>query len=105
MTDALDRLIEAVEDGAWGNPKDAFPDHKTHMLGFKAYHGSLDAAKSLHEALLDSGFHAEIEACCTRPRVRVIRLELVFDGGEQITEARSWLLSILKAYRSQINKS
>lgn len=95
----LDKMIKVVELGDWVGQFDDYLSVKQYKYAAKAYHGSLDAAKALHETLLDSGFHAEIWACCTRPRVKVVRGEEVHDGHEQVTEARSWLIAVLKAYR------
>lgn len=97
----LDKLIEAVEGGKATPLSFICLSPEEHRQGLRAYNGSLDAAKALHEALLDSGYHAEIWACCTRPRVKVVRVEEEHDGHEQVTEARSWLIAILKAYLAQ----
>lgn len=101
MTD-LDKLIEAVEAGDY----DGVSDCKWRIVGAvpfhiaDAYQGSLDAAKALHEELLDSGFHAELWESCTRPRAMVRRVDEEYMSWSDNT-ARAWLLSILKAYRAQ----
>lgn len=107
MTD-LDKLIEAVEGGEW--PDDwrevtraltLHPDER-HIFAKRAFDGSLDAAKALHEALLP-GY---------RWRITDLTHAQVWDsvhcvhGGYAEQPARAWLLAILKAYRSlQCDKS
>lgn len=49
MSEALDKLIEAVEDGTF--LMDVFPDGRTERIAYEAFSGSIDAAKALHEAL------------------------------------------------------
>lgn len=124
MSDALKKLIEAVEAGSFdakpGSAKappfnkfmdsaeDALPRNVTgcNVLAWEAYHGSLDAAKALHDSLLP-GWSANIwtmpdeDADVTlRPAIagpiadqnRDIRAEVSGDRP-----ARAWLLAILKA--------
>ena len=121
MTDkqALRALIEAVEaDGIggtnWGDFSAVPPVAGTalgHVLAHRAYHGSLDAAKVLHDVLLPGwpknlNFteHASGYYCC-------IFGPLPDDAGKwdfapksearAKTTARAWLIAILKAYEAQ----
>lgn len=103
MSDALDKLIEAVEGGVRIDDTSAVGEcnyeAQVHMLN--AYNGSLDAAKALHEALLpgwdiqictyeDDSFEASVaKPLCVKS----------FDSVNHYM-ARAWLLAILKAYRS-----
>lgn len=114
MTDALTRLADAVEtgtatefqfytfrDGLSGTIKES-------KMMTRAYKGSLDAAKALHEALLPAMFwnmghldHPSLGYVCT-----------VADGhfadspswrGYAMNPARAWLLAILRAL-AQVQK-
>jgi hypothetical protein len=106
MTDALTRLADAVEagtatdadfDATW--PRAMYGEH---YRAKNAYSGSLDAAKTLHEAVLPEMFwnmgHLDTSSLgyvCT-----------VADGhfadstswrGYAATPARAWLLAIIRA--------
>ena len=105
---ALDELIAAVEGGT-AVPLDfdaAFEGAKSfeHLHSRMAYHGKLDHAKALHDALLP-GWVA-------RPQiggpVTVWHCTLEdWDSGEEIEAnnmpdpARAWLLAILRALRAK----
>lgn len=106
MTD-LDRLIEAVE---CGNLSEYHDPGQFKALPFRcwtrsasAYRGSLDAAKALHEALLPGW------GCCRTMSANGGRCSAEVFPGEHgqpnrqsataASEARAWLISILKAYR------
>lgn len=107
---ALDKLIEAVEAGTLG--VDDYPDEWTGLarvdLLFDAYHGSLDAALALHEALLpgwapvidlvanEIGMHRQ---CHDDDGCPTDEWEWCFEVRGH-TPARAWLLAILRAYRS-----
>jgi len=124
MTDtaALERLIEAVEAGEWNSLANvaAIGDRDAH-LAKSAFHGSLDAAKALHDALLP-GWVWSIGSCHLSDDARVfpdfnspehggrLRVELPFkvNGKEwpDLTDidqrpagnvSRAWLKSILTA--------
>lgn len=115
MTDALDKLIEAVEAGADVRATmvaDAFPERELYFIARHAcLCGSLDAAKALHEALLP-GWAAILDIDSAK-----VDMHSKYDDGERnpsdewewmfdvqgIEPARAWLLAILKAYRSVRN--
>lgn len=111
--EALDALIEAVENGLpsptnWRNfsavPTGA-EDNPGPILAHRAYNGSLDAAKALHEALvpewgwmIGDGGSATIlppdrlkQAGIVGPVVRILN-----------NPARAWLLCQLKAHRASL---
>ena len=108
----LDKLIEAVQAGTL-KPLDLIVlDPEPHALAWKAFHGSLDAAKALHDALLP-GWSARIwtyagdDADATLRETQVSR-----SRGERTTEdvdaevdgdnpARAWLLAILRALQAE----
>lgn len=116
MTD-LDKLIEVVDAGV-----DIFPTHFPHdfkgkQWAIRAYSGSLDSAKALHDALLP-GWNATVNfglgyASVSSPdhESRVT----IWDGGSkwesvrgetynaEVSDnpSRSWLLAILRAYEAQ----
>lgn len=100
---ALDRLIEAVEEGLFdiGHPLhfEALPHAApVRLCASRAYDGSLDAAKALHDALLPGW----------RWAIWLIRGATVWgDICQQFSAdvgcpARSLLLATLKGYRSAL---
>lgn len=108
MTDiaALDRLIEAVEAGVLGwngianTCEVAGIGLREAQIAASAYHGSLDAAKALHEALLP-GLLWEIT-----PRGNCYIRDACYDTISRAVRhtenpARAWLLAVLKALRNQ----
>jgi hypothetical protein len=105
---ALSELIKAVERGDWGPETKALrsfpssfradewaaPMDRRMRLAWGAYHGSLDAALALHEAVLpgwewcmDSRGNADLSHGVSRP----------VTGRALYNPARAWLLAILKA--------
>ena len=116
MTDkqALRALIEAVEAAGiggtdWGDFSAVPPVAGTalgHVLAHRAYHGSLDAAKVLHDVLL-AGWSPSI---CQNVHhgywfahlLMAKNGSVVGDyGGYAIDNpARAWLIAILKAYEA-----
>lgn len=117
----LDRLIEAVEDGSFHKlpyfgmtlatacyPRDEHGRMLADNGGWSdgkvvaAYHGSLDAALALHNALLPSDWIAEVDTT---------GFALVYQDDMEVTNnamallpgcpARAWLLAILRAYRQR----
>lgn len=111
MTD-LDKLIEAVELGDWVGQFDDDLNVKQYKYAAKAYHGSLDAAKALHEALLPN-MNFAIEGGPSTYTSADVGEAVSHDEplGNKVSwwhedmplgmnPARAWLLSILKAYRS-----
>jgi hypothetical protein len=109
----LRKLIEAVEAGTarpsgYGHPEEMFfavwPPTKVgpqmYHFASRAYDGSLDAAKSLHDALLPGwamivgnadGEPGPFMACLRNPATETI------EEGENANPARAWLLAILRA--------
>ena len=120
MSEQLDRLIAAVEAGLpsptnWRNFA-ALPvgddDNPSPMLAHRAYHGSLDAAKALHEALLpgwrwwvaDALYWTALDdnapsvtLCIGTPGA-----DLKVVTGHADSPARAWLLAILRAYKETL---
>lgn len=104
MTDALTRLADAVEAGtATDFQFYAFRDGLSGTVAetktmIRAYNGSLDAAKALHEAVLP-GWDIQIvtyeddnfEASVSKP------LEVKTYDGVSPCMARAWLLAIIRA--------
>lgn len=103
---ALRQLIEAVEACDFPrnldelNQRGIFASWNECYTAGKAYGGSLDAAKALHEALLPGwGWLVgdKRTACVSPPKSTT-------DGRFGIAEgnpARAWLIAILKAYEAQ----
>lgn len=95
----LARLIEAVEQDDCAAVWEAL-EGKPVALGFQAgdfvnaFHGSLDAAKRLHDALLP-GWWATMRYS-TRPLVTVGDVDDEFRAQDD-NLARAWLLCILRA--------
>ncbi len=106
MTD-LDKLIEAVEAGRDDSEKWRSAMGGNGYLAYKAmesFHGSIDAAKELHAALLP-GACVRLEA--RRKPTAWVSDRLASTWGDAVsaeTIARAWLLAILYAYRSQVQK-
>jgi len=116
MTDkqALRALIEAVEAAGWGvtdwrNFQDIPAGNSLTpgpILAHRAYQGSLDAAKALHEALLGAERYgygigpwgARVWIYSSLPDWdRSVRQEVDLVNNP----ARAWLIAILKAYEAQ----
>lgn len=117
---ALDELIEAVETGT--ATEFQFHTWRPGLTGtikesktmWRAYHGSLDAALALHEALLPGwalerltkwpGTNGQCTAYLWGTHERDgERWHNAKDGrvdASTTTPARAWLLAILRAYRS-----
>ena len=106
MTDttALDELITAVEAGEFCMSK--FPRAMAEWFTSicHSYHGDLNAAKALHDALLPE-YTRDVDATAPECGIRVSIWSpsgpIVGVGDNQI-EARAWLLAVLRAYRAQI---
>ena len=107
MTDALTRLADAVEAGGTGwnrlasIAEDVMPP-KEAALAATAYHGSLDAAKALHEAVLP-GWDWSVDNLGRSPTCAA-----VYDGSKTISAfnpnpARAWLMAIIRAL-AQVQK-
>lgn len=106
MTDALTRLADAVETGT---ATDADFDatwpramNGEHHYAKTAFHGSLDAAKALHEAVLP-GWDWSVDNIG-----RSQFCAYVYDGSKSIgafkpDPARAWLLAIIRAM-AQVQK-
>lgn len=104
----LRKLIEAVEGGDMESP----PIGKVFGFTWKtkwasaAYNGSLDAAKSLHEALLPEWMLPCIVSHISNG-VHGVTVELyqISGSGESVASnncmARAWLLAVLQAYEAQ----
>lgn len=113
----LDALIEAVERGLTGPTNwrkfSAVPagtnDIPGPILAHRAYHGSLDAAKALHDELTPGSFwylgHLDTPSlgyCATVSHGDF--LDSPSWRGFNMAPARAWLLAILKAYRTQVTQ-
>lgn len=96
-------LIDAVERGEWDS-RTAQPSRESGLDGWSLAideimdHGSLDAAKRLHDALLP-GWWATMRYS-TRPLVTVGYLESEYRAQDDDL-ARAWLLAILRALADQ----
>lgn len=107
--EAIDRLIEDVKAGTiyeYGHMFDV-----CELCGFKrkfgytwkaAYQGDLNAAKALHEALLDYGWDIETFGLSGEIVLRQRRPVDRHYGFSDGNPARAWLLAILRAHRHQI---
>lgn len=107
MTD-MERLIYEVERGEyhetlflWAMPdlKDGCLARSLEERAGKAFHGSLDAAEALHEALLpgwrwETGINGTV--FCSVAQVWKYGRDKAFSASDD-NPARAWLLCILKA--------
>jgi hypothetical protein len=101
----LERLIEGVKGNWWPDIRDvqnfsrhcegAIPDDVRSLWvdAWGAYHGSLDAALRLHEALLPGSWYQISH--WPMPNMTLVRVGS-FEGRDDIP-ARAWLLAILRA--------
>lgn len=124
MTD-LDKLIEAVESGKLNQDGGAyrlFGDKWIHV--FDAMNGSIDAAKALHDALLPieksnglTGWYVFLACDYDGDKTAGPEYKATISDGnyhcscqvyEEATSmhsmARSWLIAILKAYKSTVHE-
>lgn len=72
-------------------------------LLWKSYHGSLDAAKALHEALLPGWFPGMSQNVHSGQWFAWVQDKFTyhFKANHQDNPARAWLLAILRAYEAQ----
>ena len=125
MTD-LDKLIEAVELAALPEPifhgSSSIRGHWAYTTGldacerrsvFMAYNGSLDAAKTLHEAVLHNHVISSLDwkwGGLVEAHIFEVSQEQWHEPGmakfigRSSTPARAWLIAILKAYRSKVQE-
>lgn len=100
MSDALKRLIDAVEAGTAEGIDFICLDATAHGRAWAAYRdGSLDAGKDLCETLLPGArflVGADFQPDTFSGAVRWN--EQTYEGSS-ITPARAWLLAILRAYQ------
>ena len=102
MTD-LDRLIEAVEAKTWHGDTTSMFDHAEHMNAYRAFGGSLDAALSLHKALLPRckwGIHEPLKGLFRAYVSTWSALRPMPFTAEAEDPARALLLATLRAYRA-----
>ncbi len=94
---ALAALIEAVEGGEWWGDLPRPAELHTDLC-WKAFSGSLDAAKALHEALLP-GWSCAMN---TNGSAQVIGpMWKRYHGESEGNPARAWLLAILRALAAE----
>jgi hypothetical protein len=94
----LQELLEKVEAGDCKNDGSMFRVFGDEwMQCFDAYNGSLDAAKSLHEAVLPDFRTVYVYQSDTKWCWQIENSEIIRGYGESSNPARSWLIAILKA--------
>ena len=107
--EALAELIEDVSQDDWPTPANCKEAKISHSLTEKAFEGSLDAAKALHEAVLPGFTFWQITrvndnffmvSVCDIPRAKGAWLEPSYRGESPDNPARAWLLAILRALQS-----
>lgn len=91
--------IEAGECHNDGGMFKVFGDNWTRC--FDAFHGSLDAAKALHEAVLPGWAVWDKSRTYFGYEVALTNGNLDANGCSKVSEARAWLLAILKALIAQ----
>lgn len=97
---AITRLADKVEAGT-ATPADfvekgLMENISAPKSAWKAYNGSLDSAKALHEAMLPDWWFAIQPTGATVGKMERPHDGNVFDGANQ-NPARAWLLAILRA--------
>ena len=97
-TQALQRLLEAVEAGRVGQFRnlDSEFGHGNGIHAKRAYNGSLDAAKALHEAMLP-GWEFKIGLTNAVVFLRTHKDNDPQHSGMSEVSARAWLLAIIRA--------
>lgn len=106
MSDALQRLIHAVEINSvnwygWTEREDALPGNLWEVAREADVNGSLDAARALHDALLP-GYTRDVDATAPECGITVSIWSPkgpIVGRGDELSEARAWLLAILRAYQ------
>ena len=104
MTDkmkALRDLLAKVDVGTWpGDIYDYVNGHENHMFAYKAFNGSLDAAKALHDAVLPGWIYligSQIAGVSMSDHEDPRWWNMVHNGNP----ARAWLICILRALIAQ----
>ncbi|UNY40270.1 hypothetical protein KLEP181_gp63 [Paracoccus phage vB_PmaP_KLEP18-1] len=101
---ALDKLIEAVGAGEWDYEEDVFKMFSpARGMTVRAYHGDLNAALALHEALLP-GWEWDVASSDAAAVFTGSALSGPSELAASSTPARAWLLAILRAYRQQVQQ-
>lgn len=99
MTDALNKLIEAVETGKFIHNDAILPRHREGLAAM-AFDGDLNAAKGLHEALLPGWEWGRLVSHGTMVvAAKTGRYEAY--SADSDNPARAWLIAILRAYTAQ----
>lgn len=96
---ALAALIEAVEMGEWWGDLPRPAELHTDLC-WKAFSGSLDAAKALHEALLP-GWEWDVASSDAAAVFRGNALHGPAELAAAANPARAWLLAILGALAAE----
>ncbi len=105
MTDALDKLIAAVEAGkCWLINSDKWDNLPINSLdACEAFHGSLDAAKALHDALLPGWFPGLSQNIHSGHWYAWVQTaDVKHFSATEPDPARAWLLAILRAYKETL---
>ena len=118
----IDKLIESVETGTlyYGIFSDSlntpFQDIRyaiNDQVVWMAYNGSLDAAKTLHEAVLHNHVISSLDwkwGGLVEAHIFEVSQEQWHEPdmakfiGRSSTPARAWLIAILKAYKSKVQE-
>lgn len=107
MSEALDKLIEAVEAGIgwydWCQHEQALPDGCDEVAR-RAFHGSLDSAKAMFDRLLTGWIYdlTNGSAFVMPPDADPHADGAVQFYGESNEASRAFLIAILKGYRAKI---
>lgn len=102
--EALKELAAKVEVGStsWSGAcvKAAFDGHYQSLF-YESFHGSLDAAKALHDAVLPGWVYGLNFDACDEKYAFVSDGDFETDEQYCETHARAWLLAILRALIAQ----
>jgi hypothetical protein len=103
--EALDRLIKAVEADRdiWDCVLAVWPMGTSNCDGYavRAFNGSLDAAKALHDALLP-GWAFSVSAHEALIWLALRKKNPVYAGFNKTASSRAWLIAVLRAYRTKL---
>ena len=102
---ALDALIAAVEAGKGGDAVGYYAArvfNPGYAHAINAYHGSLDAARALHDAVLpDCAWFLSSAYRGDEPEAGIDGFCIDVTASNE-NPARAWLLAILRAIKSQV---
>lgn len=97
-TSTLKEAMSCIERGCWCGDISQIVGETCHDHAYRAFQGSLDAAKALHEALLP-GWFVDIRWWTAMNGGAIAEVGNSHNGKSE-NPARAWLIAILRAVES-----